>query len=170
MSLFPKPTAQGSRLVGSVSRSRLRIARRQLPYHWQALLGSSMGPKTQRRHVNDTVGDVARGKPYHWQAFAASCIFRRRTANDAVVTTDCGLPHHWHDIGTEFLIFHCFATKMLFCFVNPWFRCGSAPFYLYIPVPVSKHDLKHFSKHNTLHWDRISNFSLFCHQNVTFVL
>ena len=93
---FPKPTAQGSRCVGSVSRSRLRIARRQLPYHWQALLGSSMGPKTQRRHVNDTVGDVARGKPYHWQAFAASCIFRRRTANDAVVTTDCGLPHHWH--------------------------------------------------------------------------
>ena len=113
---FPKPTAQGSRLDGSVSRSRLRIARRQLPYHWQALLGSSMGPKTQRRHVNDTVGDVARGKPYHWQAFAASCIFRRRTANDAVVTTDCGLPHHWHDIGTEFLIFHCFATKMLLLF------------------------------------------------------
>ena len=132
---FPKPTAQGSRLVGSGSRSRLRIARRQLPYHWQALLGSSMGPKTQRRHVNDTVGDVARGKPYHWQAFAASCIFRRRTANDAVVTTDCGLPHHWHDIGTEFLIFHCFATKMLllfcksmipvrFCTVFPLHSCA----------------------------------------------
>ena len=137
---FPKPTAQGSRLVGSVSRSRLRIARRQLPYHWQALLGSSMGPKTQRRHVNDTVGDVARGKPYHWQAFAASCIFRRRTANDAVVTTDCGLPHHWHAFRAFGIVF------------------------------ASKHDLKHFSKHNTLHWDRISNFSLFCHQNVIFVL
>ena len=63
-----------------------------------------MGPKTQRRHVNDTVGDVARGKPYHWQAFAASCIFRRRTANDAVVTTDCGLPHHLHAFGDPELI------------------------------------------------------------------
>ena len=30
-------------------------------------------------------------------------------------------------------------------------------------------DPKYTSKHNTLHWDRISNFSLFCHQNVSFV-
>ena len=36
--------------------------------------------------------------------------------------------------------------KCYFCFVNPWFRCGSAPFDLYIPVLVSKHDLKRFSK------------------------
>ena len=38
------------------------------------------------------------------------------------------------------------------------------------PMAYTAHKIKHFSKHNTLHWDRISNFSLFCHQNVTFVL
>ena len=51
---------------------------------------------------------------------------------------------HWDQISKfESLFFHCFATKCYFCFVNPWFRCGSAPFYLYIPVLVPKHDLKH---------------------------
>ena len=44
-------------------------------------------------------------------------------------------------IGTKFLCFHCFATKMLSLFCKSMIRCGSAPFYLYIPVPVSKHDL-----------------------------
>ena len=36
--------------------------------------------------------------------------------------------------------------KCYFCFVNPYFLAGSAAFYLNIPVPVSKQDLKHFSK------------------------
>ena len=75
-------------------------------------------------------------------------------------------------LGPNFDVFIVLPPKCYFCFVNPWFRCGSAAFYLYIPVPVSKHDWKHFSKHNTLlvHWDRNSNFSLFCHQNLIFVL
>ena len=61
-------------------------------------------------------------------------------------------------LGPKFYTKLVLPPKCYFCFVNPQFRCGSAPFYLYIPVPISKHDLKHFSKHNTLHWDRISNF------------
>ena len=49
-------------------------------------------------------------------------------------------------LGLKFYVFIVLPPKCYFCFVNPWFRCGSAAFYLYIPVPVSKHDLKHFSK------------------------
>ena len=49
-------------------------------------------------------------------------------------------------LGPNFLFFIVLPPTCYFYFVNPWFRCGSAPFFLYIPVPVSKHDLKHFSK------------------------
>ena len=49
-------------------------------------------------------------------------------------------------LGPTFYTKLVLSPKYYFCFVNPYFLAGSAAFYLYIHMLVSKQDLKHFSK------------------------
>ena len=49
-------------------------------------------------------------------------------------------------LGPKFYTQLVLPPKCYFCFVNPWFRCGSKALDEIYNLAVSKRDLKHFSK------------------------
>ena len=81
----------------------------------------------------------------------------KETSNNTAgsMTERLSIPYHFsrtarfsksliYDIGTEIIIVHCFATKMLNSFCKSMFFSGICSIFAFYISAVSKHDLKHF--------------------------
>ena len=86
---------------------------------------------------------VVRAQPLNWPVPAQ---VKDLSGQKAPAGFSCTQKTKYMTLGPKFYTKLVLPPKCYFCFVNPWLRCGSAALYLYIPVLVSKHDLKHFSK------------------------
>ena len=70
-----------------------------------------------------------------------------------------------YDIGTEIIIFHCFATNMLKSFCKSRFLAGSKALAEILRSTVSKQDFKHFSKIDNLGFTAIVFHLVLKHMN-----